>query len=55
MYPVLNGLYTRGIGTAEDSIFSFTVQVHPPTLCHTSTGTTSLYQRSDGLIAAPAD
>lgn len=28
MYPVLNGLYTRGIGTAEDSIFSFTVQVH---------------------------
>lgn len=27
VYPLLNGLYTRGIGTGEDSIFSFSVQV----------------------------
>jgi hypothetical protein len=35
VYPLLNGLYTRGIGTGEDSIFSFSVQVSDPILSHT--------------------
>ena len=26
-YPILSGLFSRGIGTAEDSVFSFSVQV----------------------------
>lgn len=28
VYPILNGLYSRGVGTHEDSIFSFSVQLY---------------------------
>lgn len=53
VYPVLNGLYSRGVGTHEDSIFSFSVQLYTTaSIVHSLATTTADEERlsSPGLL-----
>lgn len=53
-YPVLNGLYSRGVGTHEDSLFSFSVQLYTtPSIVRWLATTTADEERlgAPGLMA----